>query len=1114
MPNSSIDLFEMFVRPPGELIYFLMVIVISLASLLMALGQRARVPNDNEAQRYTISLLGVVIAWMALLIGAVIVLGRDNDPELILPPLERAVTLITVICIGWAVLQTPGEPRSIRGWLIVAPILAVIGGYALTALSWADLVNEVDFNLSVPGVTWTFATSVTSTTILLIIGANARKIADAPLKLLLFGLLVLGFGYTLLQVSQGTIIGNYAGASRLAVFGASLLVPALIYRSILNALARELAQVRQQTGLPSEQPTRAVAPSQHDTVAMRVEPSVPPKTPSPVERESVQIMRALGIMLEDASPANMAEQILKAVIEVLRVDVAALLRIKDANYADVAQAYDRFMQRDISGVAINMEDQPTLVNCIERRVQRPLVQDRNDEELADLYARLDIDQVGPAYLQPLVRDDRLIAVLLVAMPYSKRELLRSEEELLKGIGVVSSSLVMLSDAANDAQMLAEERAIQAMVSRVSPKDLGDDDVLSARRELQASLSLAREQIDVLSSQVAMLKKELEGERGRVTAELGDQQESLSVSQRIVEISTQQQILRAERDALAARLEEAEAALHGAFNTRDEVLYKDMIEALQREKNDLVAQRNNLQAELERLRAHDGGLLPPDEAQDMVARMEQEQARLEEEKVQFQSKLSELEEQLKAVGVDTSPTGLARLIHQLTEQRATLVTENERLKAQRDRLALELDRHLQDDDSAELHAQQEQVAMLQATLRNVAGDREVALKQRDRAQAELSDVREKLGVLKRRWRQLEHSAEKAQQAARQSDAERSTLQEQVWTLTNERDRIDAERQAAVTERDQLLARIEGNRERVTELGTTGVGSLTEMINDLTAQRQALETELEAARRRIQALEQTQGDLPETESGTRYQPANPDLLLGLVQELRTPMTSIIGYVDLLLSESAGILGEMQRKFLQRVSTNVSRLDAMLEDLVKITELDTGNIRLTPVPINVSDLIDDAITHSANQFREKGLTVNLAVDDRLPPINVDRDAMSQIIGQLLSNAYLVSPPNSEITVRGELRQEDINRLGEDEPCLYVAVQDQGGGISVDDEARVFARKYKAENPLIQGLGDTGVGLSIARALVEAQGGHLWLESEENRGSTFQFLLPYNASSETRPE
>jgi signal transduction histidine kinase len=231
--------------------------------------------------------------------------------------------------------------------------------------------------------------------------------------------------------------------------------------------------------------------------------------------------------------------------------------------------------------------------------------------------------------------------------------------------------------------------------------------------------------------------------------------------------------------------------------------------------------------------------------------------------------------------------------------------------------------------------------------------------------------------------------------------------------------------------------------------------------------------------------------------------------MVQELRTPMTSVIGYVDLLLGESAGILGEMQRKFLLRVNANVSRLASMLEDLIRVTMLDSGQFQLMHEPVDVIGVIEDAITNASEQLREKGLTVHLNLDDDVPDLPADPDAIHQIVGQLLTNAYLASPPGSEffITARRQPVKYDAGRIVD---SLYIAVEDRGGGIASEDQGRVFSRKYKAENPLIQGLGDTGVGLSIAKALVEAHGGRIWLETREGVGVTFSLAMPLEADME----
>lgn len=132
----------------------------------------------------------------------------------------------------------------------------------------------------------------------------------------------------------------------------------------------------------------------------------------------------------------------------MKADIGVLLTVGNPNYAEFTTGTDRVMGRDITGISLNLDEQPTLVDAIERRLQRPLYLDRNVDELRDLYTRMDIDVIGPTYFQPLVNEKDLLAVLLIGMPYTGRELSDGEQELLKGIGIIAASLLALSRAAH------------------------------------------------------------------------------------------------------------------------------------------------------------------------------------------------------------------------------------------------------------------------------------------------------------------------------------------------------------------------------------------------------------------------------------------------------------------------------------------------------------------------------------------------------------------------------------------------------------------------------------------------------------------------------------------
>ena len=239
----------------------------------------------------------------------------------------------------------------------------------------------------------------------------------------------------------------------------------------------------------------------------------------------------------------------------------------------------------------------------------------------------------------------------------------------------------------------------------------------------------------------------------------------------------------------------------------------------------------------------------------------------------------------------------------------------------------------------------------------------------------------------------------------------------------------------------------------------------------------------------------------------QKARDEFIASLSQELRTPMTSITGYTDLLVGESVGMLGEMQRKFLQRIKANIERMNTMLNDLIGVTAIDAGQLEIRPTVVDMAEVIEDTIIGARAQLEENEITLNMNVTEDVPPVEADPDSVRQIMSNLLGNAIKSTPAGGAIEISTRIYEEngDAPPLeGEHNTFLMISIKDSGGGIADKDLSRVFERFYRAERPLIEGLGETGVGLSIVKSLVEAHGGRVWVDSEIGRGSVFSFLLP----------
>src|SRR5258707_8035275 len=177
-----------------------------------------------------------------------------------------------------------------------------------------------------------------------------------------------------------------------------------------------------------------------------------------------------------------------------------------------------------------------------------------------------------------------------------------------------------------------------------------------------------------------------------------------------------------------------------------------------------------------------------------------------------------------------------------------------------------------------------------------------------------------------------------------------------------------------------------------------------------------------------------------------------------------------------------------------------------MIQVTTLETGLTDMKSEMVDLNVIIDNAMTYTSSQVREKNCSRQLDLPKKLASLNADREALQQILIHLLQNAGAATP--IEGTVR--LKVQTTNENSQDH--IMIQVTDSGSGIPAEDLPRVFTRLYRADNVLIQGVGDTGVGLSIAKSLTEAQHGRIWVESEAGKGATFSVLLPL-AREEAKP-
>ncbi len=225
---------------------------------------------------------------------------------------------------------------------------------------------------------------------------------------------------------------------------------------------------------------------------------------------------------------------------------------------------------------------------------------------------------------------------------------------------------------------------------------------------------------------------------------------------------------------------------------------------------------------------------------------------------------------------------------------------------------------------------------------------------------------------------------------------------------------------------------------------------------------------------------------------------EFISNVSHELRTPMTSIKGYADLLVLGAAGEVSERQREFLLTIKNNADRLGHLVNDLLDISRIDSGRANLKWLPVQVEQVVHAALANLSQRIESQGrsLTVLEELPDDLPGTYADPAKLTQIITNLVDNAYQYTPDGGKITVAARLEGDSF----------LITVADTGVGIPRRLHDRVFDRFFRNdEQPLVMETAGTGLGLAIVKELVEMHGGRIWFESEEGQGTTFFVMLPW---------
>lgn len=247
--------------------------------------------------------------------------------------------------------------------------------------------------------------------------------------------------------------------------------------------------------------------------------------------------------------------------------------------------------------------------------------------------------------------------------------------------------------------------------------------------------------------------------------------------------------------------------------------------------------------------------------------------------------------------------------------------------------------------------------------------------------------------------------------------------------------------------------------------------------------------------------------------RLEKIKSDFISIVSHELRTPLTSIKNSVDIVLSGKAGELAPNVNKFLSMSKRNISRLSEIINDLLDISKIEAGKMDFNFEALDINSVIENVRVSLTGLAKEKDLALNCECAAELPKINGDSKRLEQVLTNLVSNAIKFTENGKAITISSRVcNAADINRNNQfgaelenlSGDYVLVSVRDEGIGIAENDILRAFDKFAQIENSLSRKVGGTGLGLPIAKQLLEKHNGMIWCESELGKGSEFIFALP----------
>ncbi len=1030
---------------PGSLVYHLVLLFAAGVAAAVALIQwRLAVPGNGipQAARGRLTLAASLLFGLRLLALGFALLAALGllDFVVVVPPIERAVSTLTIIIVFWFLIFP--QPLRVADAAVGLLAILVMLGLAISWGLWYQQAPLLHFYNGSPQETVWEALQL----LLLIVGAIvlvARRPADWLLGLAIASLLLAAH-----VLNYAFVIGasNVSGIERLFEFIVAPLVAATVLR-------RALQPVLSPPVVPSQPTPQTQGNTQPTLAAAR-----PVAPPAGLDPRAAAALASLGTV---ADLTALAQSAIVGIAYCLPAPISLFITPAEGSFK-IDCVYQSPQQHFVGMLLPVLADRPEIRAGLDQDEITLWALGENEAELRAVAFEAGLQTDGPVMLMPVrLPGGPLLGALGALPPVGQSVWPEHTQALLK----------VLAQPVALAWQAALARAIPAVDTTALIAERDRAAIEAA--ELRQSAQTQAEQLQRLERAAATHAEELvelEALRAHLQA-LGPDIDQARQHQQDLETELERQ--RQQATELRAELERVPTLPAAETEKSTPAPEPEAAAATLAAATEAAALRTTL------------GMLQPQ--LDYYRQQEQ----------QLVAQLEQVRAELAARPVPTPVPAASPELETLRANLQTLAAEIDAYRLEQARLESELNRTR--PETAQLRSALTEQQQLAVQLHAELDQARAAAAPPPAQLPESGDDRVRLQNLEAR---LEAASARAQQLALEL-AQSMNLSAQLQSQLQE------SRQARQHLADDPAPRAaEPAPSAAQPKPTNGFMDPDEGMAEMLEALAGAEARLTQQAKQIVDLQAALADSEQLRRAPApvarpVQAADMEVIASLAQELRQPMSSIMGYVDLLLSESVGIIGALQRKFLERIKASSERTGVLLDDLMRVMDIDSGHLELEQESVNVGQVIDDALRGCQSQFGEKGLRLVTDIPPNLPPVQADRDALLQIFSHLINNSGAASANDTEVHL--SVRHESEQRPGA-EPINYliISITDTGGGIAPEDQPRVFSRLYRAEAPLIGGLGDNGMGLSIVKALVEGHGGRIWVISDPGAGSTFYVLLP----------